>query len=90
MGAEISMNTNKMVDVKTRKNCTEDKYLDLRNIDEGIPGIPLLYKNNNSVANRYYKTQFREICSKGYYDKYRGYEYAVFRGNIIPAVAEHV
>ena len=84
MGAEISMNTNKMVDVKTRKDCTEEKYLDLVH---PIRGQEPFNKNDNKVATRYYKTQLKEICSKGYYKTYRAPVLVTFRGNIINPVA---
>ena len=85
MGSEISMRTNNMVDVRTRRDCTEEKYLDLVH---PIRGQEPFNKNNDKVATRYYKTQLREICSKGYYPIYRdeNLEFAAFRGNIIPGV----
>jgi hypothetical protein len=86
MGAEISMNANKMADVKTRKDCTEEKYLDLVH---PIRGQDPFNKNNDKVATRYYKTQLREICSKGYYKTYRDYGFAAFHGNIINPVGNH-
>ena len=82
MGAEISMNSNKMVNVKTRKDCTEEKYLDLywRGANENK-----FINNKNKTATKYYKTQFKEICTIDYHNTHIPVE-SVYFGNIIPNV----
>lgn len=81
MGATI---TKKSYDVKIREECTLQKFY---RIHQPIRGdAEELFSNNNTIANKFYKVQFANVCNSGYYTEYRKGDSIAYSGTMIEPV----
>ena len=82
MGATIAK---KSYDVSIREQCDEDRYLRIHHPVRG--NAEELFSDNNTIANKFYKVQFANVCKLGYYDVYRRRDDVAYFGNMLRPVA---